>query len=302
MCQVALFFAATTIKKKESNMIRMRAEELEELIRELDAAGMDPKVCNKPIPYYDATVQAGNPTDPGDVSPSGMVWMPEDLVDSGMLMLKVRGESMRDAGINPGDRIVVDYDTKIEDGDIVVATIYGESTVKTYMSDGRGGKWLVPHNPDFEPIQLTADMGIIRMGKVVQLIKPNPRMGFYLVREIIESSRRKMEEKRTPSREDVRRGIRSVASLINEKRKWYAVYRVLVDRGVLYENAYDTFVQWVVEDVPGHGHLPDASDLPRVAIGSFSKAVEKWEVTNAPVTGKRFRDYCEIARCMEEEL
>ena len=47
-------------------MRTMKIEELQEILQLLDAAGMDPKVCSKPIPYYDATVQAGNPTDPGD--------------------------------------------------------------------------------------------------------------------------------------------------------------------------------------------------------------------------------------------
>lgn len=277
-------------------------EELQEIFRLLEASGMSPKLCDTPIPFYDTTVQAGNPTDPGYIPSAGMEWMPEELVNSGMLMLKVRGESMRDAGINPGDRIVVDYNAIIADGDIVVASIGGESTVKSYLSDTRIGKWLVPHNPDFEPIRLTEDMGNIRMGKVVQIIKLNPRMGFCEIRKVMERSFKKMEEKHMPTREDVRRAIQNVAYLINEKRKWYAVYRMLVDRDVLCENAYDTFAQWVMEDVPNHDHQPDALDLPRMAIGSFSKAVEKWEESNAPVSGKRYRDYCEIARRTDEEL
>ena len=96
--------------------------------------------------------------------------------------------------------------------------------------------------------------------------------------------------------------IQAVAPLVNEKRKWFAVYRVLVDRDVLPDQAYDTFVQWVEEDVPGHACLPDAQDLPRVAVDSFSKPVSKWDSENAPVSGKRFRDYCEIARRVDEGL
>ena len=105
-----------------------------------------------------------------------------------------------------------------------------------------------------------------------------------------------------PTRQEVSDAIQVVAPLISEKRKWYAVYRVLVDRGVLPENAYGTFVQWVEDDVPNHAYLPDAKDLPRMAYASFSKPVKRWDAQNAPVSGKRFRDYCEIARRMEEEL
>jgi hypothetical protein len=35
---------------------------------------------------------------------------------------------------------------------------------------------------------------------------------------------------------------------------------------------------------------------------SFSKPVKYWNADNAPVTGKRFRDYCRIAQLMEEAL
>lgn len=283
-------------------MTRMTNEELQEIFRMLEESGMNPQLCNTPIPSLDAEVQAGRLTDPGDVTPSGVAWMPDDLVNCNMLMVKVKGESMRDAGFSPGDRVVVEYDTFITDGDTVVATIEGESTLKSFMTDENGDKWLVPHNPEFEAFQLTEDMGTLRMGKVVQHIKTNPRMPYREIRNIVERSRRRMMKKLIPTRKDVSEAIRSVADLINEKRKWYAVYRVLVDRNVLCENAYDTFVQWVEEDVPGHGHLPDALDLPRMAVGTFSKSVEKWDVENAPVTGKRFRDYCEIARCVGEVL
>lgn len=283
-------------------MTSMDYEAFQEIIKMLEEAGLNPQICNTPIPCLDASVQAGRFTDPGDVTPSAVAWMPEEMVNNCMVMIKVKGESMRDAGFSPGDRVVVEYDTCIMDGDTVVASIDGESTLKSYMTDEHGEKWLVPHNPDFEPIHLTEDMGAIRMGKVVQHIKTNPRMPYREIRNIVERSRRQMMEKRSLSREDVRRAIQSVAHLVNEKRKWYAVYRVLVDRDVLCENAYDTFVQWVTEDVPAHGHLPDALDLPRMATGTFSKPVKRWEAGNAPVSGKRFRDYCEIARCMEEEL
>ena len=277
-------------------------EDFQEIIELLEKAGMNPQVCNTPIPYFDAGVQAGMLTDPGDTSPSGWVMIPEDLAKSSMLMVTVRGESMRDAGFMPGDRVVVDYDTSVMDGDTVVATLYNESTLKSWMVDDMGRSWLVPHNPDFEPILLTEDMADIRIGKVVQHIKTNPRVPCRELRRIIEASRMRQEETRVPTRQEVSDAIQVVASLIDTKRKWYAVYRVLVDCGVLHNGAYETFVQWVKEDVPDHGHLPDAQDLPRVALYCFSKPVKKWKEADAPVSGKRFRDYCEIARRMEEEL
>ena len=283
-------------------MGKITMEELHEIMEMLEKAGLDPQICDTPVPYYDALVQAGIPTDPGDVSYEGMEWMPSELVNTGMMIIKVRGESMRDAGFCSGDRVLVDYDTSIVDGDIVVAMMRnGEATLKSYITDN-GEIWLVPHNPDFEAIRVTEENGIVRIGKVVQLIKNNPRMGLREISKIMERTRRKMMGKYVPSREEVRNAIRVVAPLINEKRKWHAVYRVLVDRDVLCLNDYETFVQWVNEDVPDHEHLPDVQDLPRVSYASFSKPVSKWDADDAPVKGKRFRDYCEIARIMDEEL
>ena len=283
-------------------MTRMTNEELQEIFRMLEESGMNPQFCDTPILCLDASVQAGRLTDSGYVSMEGMAWMPEELVSSSMLMMKVRGESMRDAGFSPGDRVVVDYESRVMDGDIVVVSSNSESTLKSWLTDDMGRHWLVPHNPDFEPILLTEDMGRIRIGKVVQHIKVNPRMQCRELRHIVESSSKHREASRVPTRQEVSDAIQVVAPLINEKRKWYAVYRVLVDRDVLSENAYDTFVQWVEDDVPAHACLPDAKDLPRMAYASFSKPVKRWDAQNAPVSGKRFRDYCEIARRMEEEL
>ena len=284
-------------------MARFTFEEMQQIFRELEAAGMDPQLCDTPVPYYDSAVQAGLPTDPGDVSLSGWENIPSNMFGSVMMLLRVWGESMGDAGFSTGDRVVVEYDESIRDGDIVVASLGNDSTVKSLMTDKEGYKWLVPHNPDFEPIRLTEDMGEVRMGKVVQHITLNPRMPYREVCRIVEvCCQRRLETQPMPTRQQVSDAIQAVAPLVNEKRKWFAVYRVLVDRDVLHEQAYDTFVQWVKEDVPGHASLPDAKDLPRVAVDSFSKPVRKWDAHNAPVSGKRFRDYCEIARRVDELL
>ena len=284
-------------------MTRITNDEIMKIFRELEEAGLNPQLCNTPVPYFDAAVQAGLPTDPGDVTPSGWMYLPDDLVSAGMFVTRVKGESMRDAGFEPGDRVVVSYEECIKEGDIVVATINNDSTIKSLMTDDTGVMWLVPHNSDFAPFRLTEDMGNIRMGKVVQHIKTNPRMPYREICRIVDKSRKQLEETRkVPTRQQVSDAIQVVAPLVNEKRKWFAVYRVLVDRGVLPDQAYDTFVQWVEEDVPGHACLPDAQDLPRVAVDSFSKPVSKWDSENAPVSGKRFRDYCEIARRVDEGL
>ena len=283
-------------------MAKLTNEEMKEIMETLEKSGMNPRLCNTPVPYYDVCVQAGVPTDPGYIEPTEMVWMSDDLARQEMLILGVKGESMRDAGICPGDRIVVQYGVEIRDGDIVVASIAEESTVKTYMTDEYKNRWLVPHNPDFSPILLTEEMGRIRMGKVVQVIKCNPRVGYTEIMRIIKEAQKNRMEQKLPDKEEMMEAIRCVAPYITNSRMWFAVYRVLVDCKVLCENSFDTFVQWLEEDVPEHPYMPKAVDLQRLAVQSFRKPVKLWNVNNAPVSGKRFRDYCDIARRMEEML
>ena len=65
--------------------------------------------------------------------------------------LRVRGESMMGAGILDGDRVVVRPQPNAEDGQIVVARIEDEATVKR-LSRKNGEIWLLPENPAFDPI------------------------------------------------------------------------------------------------------------------------------------------------------
>jgi len=66
-------------------------------------------------------------------------------------LLKVRGMSMRDAGILDGDLLAVKKTEAAKDGQIVVARLGDEVTVKRYRSRSEGIE-LLPENPDFKPI------------------------------------------------------------------------------------------------------------------------------------------------------
>ncbi|RKI65198.1 transcriptional repressor LexA [bacterium 1xD42-67] len=81
--------------------------------------------------------------------------------------LKVRGESMLDAGILPGDLVVVHRQQQVRSGDIVVALFEDEATVKTFRRQ-KGHVWLIPENPDYQPIDGTRAEII---GKVVAVIR-----------------------------------------------------------------------------------------------------------------------------------
>ena len=81
--------------------------------------------------------------------------------------LRVRGESMLDAGILPGDLVVVHRQQEVHSGEIVVALFEDEATVKTYRRKD-GHVWLMPANDDYTPID--GDRAEI-LGKVVALIR-----------------------------------------------------------------------------------------------------------------------------------
>lgn len=94
--------------------------------------------------------------------------LPENLVGQGELfMLRIVGESMRDAGIFDGDWVVVRSQNVAEKGEFVAAMIDGEATCKEWSEDA-SGKWLLPHNADFEPIP--AERARI-LGKVVTVLR-----------------------------------------------------------------------------------------------------------------------------------
>ncbi len=97
--------------------------------------------------------------------------VPEDFTGTGPLfMLRVRGDSMIEAGILDGDHVIVRQQPEAEKGDIVVAGIPGEeATVKTYQRKG-SKVVLVPANPRLKPMEFdAADVTIY--GKVVTVLR-----------------------------------------------------------------------------------------------------------------------------------
>lgn len=68
-------------------------------------------------------------------------------------LLQVRGMSMKDIGILDGDLLAVHMTREVRNGQIVVARIDDDVTVKRYQREG-STVWLLPENPDFEPIKV----------------------------------------------------------------------------------------------------------------------------------------------------
>lgn len=90
-------------------------------------------------------------------------------------LLKVRGLSMRDAGIMEGDMLAVHRTTEVRSGQIIVARVGSEVTVKRLRRQGNHVE-LLPENPDFDPIVIDPReenfaveglaVGLIRNGRI----------------------------------------------------------------------------------------------------------------------------------------
>lgn len=86
---------------------------------------------------------------------------------------KVEGDSMIEAGINNGDIAVIDRSVEAQDGDIIVAYINEEFTIKYLDLSHRNDGYiqLRPANKDFKPIRINADDDFEVWGVVVWTIK-----------------------------------------------------------------------------------------------------------------------------------
>lgn len=123
------------------------------------------------IPFVQALVAAGFPSPAEDVLSTGLD-LNEYLVKrpEATFLVRVQGESMLGAGIQPGDILVVDRLANVTDHAIVVAVLQGEFTVKRLRLQGRR-IFLMPANDTFPPIEITEEDDFRVWGVVVHLIR-----------------------------------------------------------------------------------------------------------------------------------
>ena len=91
----------------------------------------------------------------------------DELPGGNLFMLNVRGESMINAGIYDGDKIIVQQTPVAKNGDIIVALVEDSATVKTYYKED-GRYRLQPENDSMDPI-LVPEVSIL--GKVIGVFR-----------------------------------------------------------------------------------------------------------------------------------
>ena len=81
-------------------------------------------------------------------------------------LLRVKGDSMMDAGIHPGDMVIVERTSQPRDGDIVIAEIDGEWTIKFLRKQG-SRIWLEAASPNYDPIVPQRELKIVAVVRAV---------------------------------------------------------------------------------------------------------------------------------------
>jgi len=126
--------------------------------------------CALALPLYGSRIAAGFPS-PADDDLEGTIDLNEHLIrhPAATFFLRVQGESMRGAGIRDGDLLVVDRAREVKSGDIVVAAVNGELTLKRLKVDG-AKVWLLPENPDFQPLEIRDGTALVIWGVVAHTV------------------------------------------------------------------------------------------------------------------------------------
>lgn len=135
---------------------------------------IQPFVAGEPraIPLYGSAVTAGFPS-PADDYIEGQLDLGEYLVrhPAATFFVRASGHSMIYAGIHDGDLLIVDRAIPPRDGDVVIAALYGELTVKRIRR--RGGRLLLePDNGAYPAIEVPPEADLQVWGVVTNAIHP----------------------------------------------------------------------------------------------------------------------------------
>jgi len=90
---------------------------------------------------------------------------------SATFFVRVTGDSMIDAGIHPGDILIVDRAIEPDDKKVVVAVIDGDLTLKRIRMI-KGKVFLMPENENYDPLEIKEEMNFEIWGVVTNVIHP----------------------------------------------------------------------------------------------------------------------------------
>jgi len=121
-------------------------------------------------PFLGVTT-AGVPIEPIEISGEWQqVSSDTAILDGNVFLLKISGDSMINAGIDDGDVVLVKGEKEFISGNVVLADIGGEKTIKRFVSEDKPPYvYLKPENPKYQIIPATDEMKLV--GKVISVLK-----------------------------------------------------------------------------------------------------------------------------------
>lgn len=123
------------------------------------------------LPLADGGIRAGFPSPAQDFLDLS-IDLNKELVHNppATFFGRVKGDSMRDAGINDGDLVIIDKSLPPLDGKIAVCYLDGEFTMKRIKTD-KNCCWLMPANEAYTPIKVNEENNFVIWGIVIHVIK-----------------------------------------------------------------------------------------------------------------------------------
>ena len=127
------------------------------------------------LPYAEEGVRAGFPSPAQDYMEMA-IDLNKEIVKhpSSTFYGRVVGDSMKDEGIEEGDILVIDKSLELMNDDLAVCFVDGEFTVKRVRIE-ENAAYLLPSNPAYSVIKVTADNDFLVWGIVTYTIKKNRR-------------------------------------------------------------------------------------------------------------------------------
>lgn len=127
---------------------------------------LEPILTQTKLPYVESLVSAGFPS-PAEEYMGGKLDLVQYLIDNptATFYVRVDGESMIGAGIYPKDIVAVDRSKEPKHGDIVLAVVNNEFTLKR-LECNAGSMRLIAENPDYPNINITAEIEFMIWGVV----------------------------------------------------------------------------------------------------------------------------------------
>ena len=123
------------------------------------------------LPYVDVGISAGFPS-PADDFIELTIDLNRELIKhkDSTFFAKVKGDSMKNAGIFDGDLLIIDKSLEPQDGKIAICQIDGDFTVKRIKKEN-DVVWLIAENEDYKPIKVTEENELMIWGIVIHSIK-----------------------------------------------------------------------------------------------------------------------------------